>query len=196
LPHQLVVTTAFDLTLERAFLEAGEEFDLVSYVASGPARGRFCHIAPTGEGTVIDRPNVYVDELSLERRTVIVKLHGRVDPTSERRWESFVVTEDDHIDYLAQSAIADVLPVALAAALQRSHLLFLGYTMSDWNLRVVLNRLWGNRALDYRSWAVQPEPRALEREFWRRRDVDVLEFPLDEFVAALERHPKLEPEGR
>jgi DNA-binding SARP family transcriptional activator len=193
-PHQLLVTTALDLSLERAFVEAGEEFDLVSYVASGPARGRFCHIPPDGHGRVIELPNTYVDELSLERRTVSVKLHGRVDPTKERRWESFVVTEDDHIDYLAQTGVGDVLPVSLAATLQRSHLLFLGYTMSDWNLRVVLHRLWGSRALSYRSWAVQPEPRPLEREFWRRRDVDVLEFPLADYVAALARHSALEAE--
>ena len=196
LPHQLVVTTAFDLALEHAFREAGEEFDLVSYVASGPTRGRFVHIAPDGRAAVIDRPNTYVDELSLERRTIVVKLHGRVDSTPERRWESFVVTEDDHIDYLAQTAIGDVLPASLSAALQRSHLLFLGYTMSDWNLRVVLNRLWGDRVLTYRSWAVQPEPRPLEREFWRRRDVDVLEYPLDDYVAALARHPELRIEAR
>ena len=60
--------------------------------------------------------------------------------------------------------------------------------MADWNLRVVLNRLWGDRPLSYRSWAVQPEPRALEREFWRRRDVEVLEAPLEDYVHALERY--------
>ena len=52
--------------------------------------------------------------------------------------------------------------------------------MTDWNLRVVLNRLWGDHALSYRSWAVQPEAAALEREFWHRREVDVLELPLED----------------
>ena len=35
-PHQLIVTTSYDLALEAAFLEAGEEFDVVSYIATGP----------------------------------------------------------------------------------------------------------------------------------------------------------------
>ena len=40
LPHQLLVTTSYDLALEQALLDAGEEFDVVSYLASGRDRGR------------------------------------------------------------------------------------------------------------------------------------------------------------
>ncbi len=191
-PHQLIVTTSYDLALESAFLEAGEEFDVVSYVASGPARGKFCHIAPEGGGRLIDLPNTYATELSLERRTIILKLHGQVDRGPEREWESFVVTEDDYIDYLAQTDLAGSVPVALAAKLRRSHFLFLGYTMADWNLRVILNRLWSDQPLSYRSWAVQPEPKPLEREFWRRRDVEVHELPLERYVETVARYAGLE----
>ena len=99
--------------------------------------------------------------------------------------ESFVVTEDDYIDYLSHSDVATAVPVGLAAKLRRSHFLFLGYTMADWNLRVVLNRLWSDEPLSYRSWAVQPEAKPLEREFWRRRDVEVLELPMESYVETL-----------
>ena len=191
-PHQLIVTTSYDIALETAFLEAGEEFDVVSYLASGPGRGKFCHIAPDGRGRLIEVPNTYATELSLDQRTVILKLHGQVDRAPDRQWESFVVTEDDYIDYLAQTDLAGAVPVALAAKLRRSHFLFLGYTMADWNLRVILNRLWSDQPLSYRSWAVQPEPKSLEREFWRRRDVEVHELALTQYVEILARHAGLE----
>ena len=187
-PYQLLVTTSYDTALEQAFTDAGEPFDVVSYLAAGPNRGKFCHLRPEGDGTVIDVPNTYVTELSLDERTVVLKLHGNVERGDERRWESFVVTEDDYIDYLAQTEIANAVPASLAARLRRSHFLFLGYTMADWNLRVVLNRLWGDQPLSYRSWAVQPEPKPLEREFWRRRDVEVLEVALEDYAAALEQY--------
>ena len=193
LPHQLVVTTSYDTALERAFLDAGEEFDVVSYLAAGRNRGRFCHIAPDGAGALVDQPNTYATELSLERRTVILKLHGQVERTPTREWESFVVTEDDYIDYLAQTDIAGAVPVALAATLRRSHFLFLGYTMADWNLRVILHRLWGDQPLSYRSWAVQPEPKPLECEFWRRRDVDVVELSFEEYTETLGRYLAAQP---
>ena len=190
--HQLLVTTSYDLALEAALLEAGEEFDVVSYIAAGPQRGKFCHIGPNGAGRVIDLPNTYASELSLESRTVILKLHGQVDRGPEREWESFVVTEDDYIDYLAHAGLGGALPVSLAAKLRRSHFLFLGYTMADWTLRVVLNRMWSDQPLTYRSWAVQPEPMPLEREFWRRRDVEVHELPLEQYTAVLARYAGIE----
>ncbi len=186
-PHQLIVSTRYDLALERAFEEAGEEVDVVTYVANGPARGKFWHRAPGQEPCAIDIPNTYATELSLERRTVLLKLHGAVDPFPEREWESFVITEDDYIEYLGRSDVASSVPVALAARLRRSHFLFIGYEMVDWNLRLVMHRVWGDRPVAYRSWAVDPEPTPLESAFWRRFEIDVLDVEPDAYVELLAR---------
>jgi DNA-binding SARP family transcriptional activator len=186
-PHQLIVTTNYDLALERAFEEAGEELDIVSYVASGTHRGRFWHRPPGEAPRPIDVPNTYATELSLETRTILLKLHGAVDPLPEREWESFVITEDDYIDYLGRSELAAVVPVALAARLRRSHFLFLGYEMADWNLRLILNRIWGERPVAYRSWAIQRSPSPLAQAFWRRFDVAALDVDPHSYVELLER---------
>lgn len=187
LPHQLLVTTSYDLVLEQAFLDAGEEFDVVSYLAHGPNRGKFCHLSPDGSTHVVEIPNRYALELDLRRRTIILKLHGGIDPGPERAWESFVVTEDDYIDYLPAADLAAAIPVALAASLRRSHFLFLGYGMRDWNLRVVLNRLWGGPTVNYRSWAIGQASRPAERAFWRARDVDLQETDVESYVELLAR---------
>jgi DNA-binding SARP family transcriptional activator len=181
IPHQLLVTTGYDLALEQAFLDAGEEFDVISYIVSGRNRGRFCHVEPDGASHVIEVPNTYANELSLEQRTAILKLHGGVE------LERFVVTEDDYIDYLAYGDVGSAIPIGLAATLRRSHFLFLGYGMSAWNLRLVLDRMWGSEGASYRSWAVQPAAKPLDRQFWRARDVDLLEVALDEYMTALGR---------
>ena len=185
--QQLLVTTSYDLALEEALLAEGEEFDVVSYLAAGPDRGKFCHFRPGGDACVIDVPNTYATELDLQQRTVILKLHGGVDPAHERSWESFVITEDDYIDYLP-GEVATAVPVGLAARLRRSHFLFLGYGMGEWNLRLVLNRLWGGAPVTYRSWAVAPAAGPVERAFWRGRDVDLLDAPLEEYVETLSRY--------
>jgi SIR2-like domain len=184
-PHQLLVTTSYSSALECAFRAAGEEFDVVSYIAAGRDRGRFRHIAPDGTVRVIDVPNTYATELSLERRTVILKMCGQADPSQDPTRDSFVVTEDDYIDYLGRGDVTAGVPVALAAALRRSHFLFLGYTVRDWPLRLVLGRIWGDEPVAYRSWAVHAQPGPAERELWRRLDVDLTETPLDVYVQAL-----------
>jgi DNA-binding SARP family transcriptional activator len=186
-PYQLIVSTNYDLALERAFEEAEEELDIVAYVATGQHRGRFWHRAPGEPPVPIDVPNTYATELSLERRTILLKLHGAVDPLPEREWESFVITEDDYIDYLGRSELTAVVPVALAAKLRRSHFLFLGYEMADWNLRLILNRIWGERPVGYRSWAVQQAPSALVQAFWRRYDIAALDVDPESYVELLGR---------
>src|SRR5205814_8999974 len=102
-------------------------------------------------------PSPSAIEHVLDRGTVSLKSHGGLDASPARELESFVVPEDDYIDCLAHSDIGGAVPVALAAKLRRSHFLFLGYGMRDWNLRLVLGRIWGGEGISYRSWAVQPE---------------------------------------
>jgi DNA-binding SARP family transcriptional activator len=180
----LLVTTGYDLALEHALDQAGERFDTVCYIASGPYRGSFCHVTATGDATPIERPNAYAAELALEEQSVVLHLQGRLDASPARVWESFAVTEDDFIHY---GDVASRLPVALAARLRRTHLLLLGYTLSDWTLRVVLERLWGEEPLPYRSWSVHAAPAPLEREFWRRRGVEVVDMAPSAYAAELER---------
>jgi serine/threonine-protein kinase len=190
-PCPLIVTANCDEALERAFREAGEELDVVSYVASGRDRGKFWHLAPDGSATLVEVPNTYAAALALDRRAVLLKLHGRVDRSLEREFESFVVTEDDYIGYLARTEVVSAVPVSLAARLRRSHFLFLGYSPRDWSSRVILDRLWGERPLAYRCWAVASELDPVEEEFWRYRDVEVVRVPLVEYVSALDEHARV-----
>jgi DNA-binding SARP family transcriptional activator len=182
--QQLIVTTHYDCALERAFDDAGEPYDVVSYISIGRDRGKFLHRSAEGDARVIHLPNAYA-EVPLERRPVILKIHGEVDRGPARESESFVISEDDHIAYLAETGLGGVLPVTLAARLRRSHFLFLGYGLLDWSLRVFLHRLWSDAQADYRSWAVQPSAGAVEREFWKRRGVEPSSRDLDELVALL-----------
>jgi DNA-binding SARP family transcriptional activator len=184
--NPLLLTTHYDDTLERALVAGGERFDIVSYIASGPNRGKFLHTNPHGQSVVVTIPNTYSD-LSLDERPVVVKLQGQVDASPEREHESFVVSEDDYIDYLAQSEIANLVPVTVVAKLRRSHFLFLGYPLQDWDLRVFLHRVWGHERVAYRSWAIEPAPDPFEIEFWRQRGVEIIDVELGGYVERLGR---------
>src|SRR5262249_37589353 len=126
----------------------------------------------------------YAVELSLERRPIILRIRGRADSTPSRELESFVVTEDDHIDFLDRANLASGIPVALAVPLRRSHFLFLGFSMSDWCLRLLLGRLW-TEVPAFKSWAVHPAPGPAESDIWRRFDVQFVETEIDQYVDAL-----------
>jgi hypothetical protein len=193
LPLQTLVTTSYDATLERAFGDVGEQVDVVSYVALGPDRGKFLHLAPDGKARVIDEPNIEVG-LTNDERTLVLKIHGGAATAAGSDADSYVVSEDDYIDYLAQTPLSALLPVGLAARLRRSHFLFLGYDLDDWSVRVFLRRLWGNERVGYRSWAVgTADP--LAASYWSQCGVEAFDVPPDDYVEDLRRELHAEPHG-
>jgi SIR2-like protein len=181
----LIVTTNYDDSLERAFANEGEPYDLVTYIAGGSDRGLFRHLVVDGEPTVIRVPNEYYD-LRLDQRTVIAKIHGAVDRIHGA--DSFVITEDHYIDYITRADFTGLFPVMLAAKLLTSHFLFLGYSLRDWNVRAMLYRLWGEQeGKNYHSWAIQNNPDPIDRAAWNKRGVDILPVSVEDFVAAVEQ---------
>ena len=73
-PYPLIVSTCFDRTLEKAFENAGEFYDLVSFVGDQQG-GRFAHQPPGEDPHPIEDPNTY-QKLSLRNCPVILKLYG------------------------------------------------------------------------------------------------------------------------
>ena len=75
---------------------------------------------------------------------IVFHLHGHIDDPP-----SFVLTEDDYLDFMVNVRRHEgsgnvnglALPPQIAALLSSTSLLFLGYGLRDWNLRVLLRAL-------------------------------------------------------
>ena len=189
----LIVTTNYDDLIERALEEKNRQlgdgarpYDVVIHTTD-VSSGDLLLWWPYGatEPTRVTPNKLDVD---LNERTVIYKMHGAVDRKEPER-DSYVITEDDYIDFLARMTKNKAVPAVFAELFQRRHFLFLGYGLNDWNLRVVLNRIEKDlrRPKGITSWAIQYEPRLLEQRFWQERGVEVYDFLLDDFVQALEQ---------
>ncbi|MGH7496913.1 MAG: SIR2 family NAD-dependent protein deacylase [bacterium] len=182
-PYPLIVTTNFDDLLETALQAENEQYDVVAYIAEGVHHGKFWHRTPEGGTQLIERPNEYGGQL-LKHRPVILKIHGAVDRNSPEH-DSFVITEDHYINFLTRTDISNLVPVILAAKLRKSHFLFLGHSLRDWSLRIILHRIWGEQKLNYQSWAIQANPHELDQRLWKQREVDIVDASLDEYVTEL-----------
>jgi hypothetical protein len=184
--HQLVVTTNYDDVLERAFAAVGEPYEVFAYIAAGEHVGKFMHYpAGGGDAILVEVANSYLAG-DLAEQSVIVKLHGALDRRDEAR-DSYVIREDDYIHYLTQADLSKLLPAPLAAGLSRCSFLFLGYSLRDWNLRVILHRIWGTQLHTWRSWAIQRDPPALDQKFWEERKVELIDIDLEEYIERLAR---------
>jgi hypothetical protein len=192
----VVITTNYDDVLERAFDAAGEPYHVVSYLADRAEpeeRGKCIHwpAQAGGKPVVVNSPNDY-QGLMGDEHAVIVKIHGAVD-RSGGDYDSFVITEDHYIDYLTRTKIEMVLPHPLPAILKVSHFLFLGYSLRDLNLRVILRLISRERHLNYNSWAIQLRPQSIDEKFWRERNVEIFDSELKSYVAALKAALDAEP---
>jgi hypothetical protein len=123
-----------------------------------------------------------VDQLPEYRRVepspqapAIFHMHGHMS-----RRNSILITEDDYIDFtvsLAQRDAKDpVIPHFVRRALGNSSLLFVGYSLEDWNFRVLMRHLMKQQKLlpheQYGSLSIQlsdedmpPERRARAEKF-------------------------------
>jgi hypothetical protein len=113
-----------------------------------------------------------------------------VDRADNKR-DSYVITEDDYIDYLTLPELTTLLPVPLPEWLNRCHFLFLGYSLSDWNMRAFLRRIWKDSALTWNSWAVEVKDKPIDQKFWSKRNVETITASLEDYFADLDELLKL-----
>ncbi len=179
----LVATTNYDDLTEQV-LAPHQPCDLVFYDPDPEDKpARFWHKKPDGTLVKIVDPITY-DYPFFDERPVVLKIHGTIDRSNQGR-EGFVITEDHYIDYVAEEALEKLLPKEFLTKLRTSHLLFLGYSLRDWNLRVFLRRLKRNPKQAFKAWAVLPYADAVEEQFWQRQEVGIIKTTLSTYIDAL-----------
>jgi hypothetical protein len=197
---RLSVVTNYDTLLEQAFEAAGREYHLVVYPAD---RKDFANAvlwwAPSQSKPEFVAANELGKCLDLEKDTVIYKMHGTIGPENSD-WDNFVITEDDYVEFLSRMIANTAVPSLFYEYFRERSFLFLGYSLRDWNLRVVLKNLSKHLAARQHttsieeggeppeippSWAMQWAPSTLERKLWERRQVEIYAVAVDDFVRRL-----------
>ena len=184
----LIVTTNYDDLIESAFKEVNREYDVVIHTTDrlmSEAVLWWPHGATEPENI---HPNRL--DLDLNSRTVIYKMNGSVDRFDQNR-DQYVVTEDDHIEFLTRLSKNRAVPPVFAESFQTRPFLFLGYGLRDWHVRVVLNRLSQEfrRHRGLKSWSIQMRPSPLEVRLWQAGEVNIFDMPLDQFVSEITTRP-------
>ncbi len=196
----LIITTNYDDLLERAFSQAGRPYDLVLHPVDRKDLAASVLWWPhQAEQPTPVKPNqLFID---LDKTTVIYKLHGTVDRVLGT-WDNFVITEEDYVEFLwRMTARNGGVPSLFLDHARTRHFLFLGYSLKDWNFRLLLRYLHGllppsrrRRATSndeseqqMRSWAIQFQPHELERALWNARGVKIFSVDLNKFVDELRR---------
>jgi SIR2-like domain len=149
LPILVYLTTNYDDYMEKALAELNRT-----------ARAEVCRWNSGLKRVYSDRLSESEPEVG---RPVVFHLHGFVgDP------DSFVLTEDDYLDFMVNARRYEgtpdttlrVIPPKVDELISLTSLMFLGYGLRDWNLRVLLRALVqsADRSSQKISVSVQLEP--------------------------------------
>ncbi len=189
--HQVrfVITSNYDQFLEVEFQHYGRRLTKHVYDPTNPRTGHF------DVRLFIKAPEV-----------VLHKMHGTVEQP-----RSMVITTSDYIRYLAHLNDPDRgMPEFFRKYVIPQHtLLFLGYSLADWNFRVIWEGVLATHrdsGTQIESYAVvrkgegknKEETAKLEREFefqrafWAKRNVNLLDYDLTELARDLAREFNLE----
>lgn len=139
MPFRIVLTTNFDNLMERAFMDQGKHPRVVNYVMRGE-----------------------IQELKNPKKEepLVYKLHGSLD-----NLDTMIVTEDDVVEFLACAMLEDPpLPDLIKGIFKNFSIIFIGYGLKDWNIRVMIRALRGKRrksteASDIACFAIQRRPK-------------------------------------
>ncbi|HTS65450.1 MAG TPA: SIR2 family protein [Candidatus Acidoferrales bacterium] len=180
----VILTTNYDALMERALAEAGVEFDVVADLGSYPARLDQLAFLPHGKS---NREMVHPNAPALRKltRTLVFRVHGPLFE-GEDITGSYVITEEDYIDWLNSSVARS--PAAVWV-LSRAGLLSLGQSARDWSQRAILRqfcRLYEKESGKIpRSWAVALNPSPSSVRTWQRYRMEVHSIDLDEWAARM-----------
>jgi hypothetical protein len=186
--YPIFISAGYDDLLEQAFEQAHQPYDLVFYVSTGSLSHKLAHWPWSSDKTkyvLIKDANKY--RFELEKRPLILKMQHLFDPTDLAQSQR-IITEDQFINYINLTDAA-LLPATLLTKLKSGSLLFLGYNVSDWSLRVMLHRIWSEywRSNNYTSWAIGSTLSGdIERNSWQKWDVKAVQASLEDYIKGLE----------
>jgi hypothetical protein len=128
--------------------------------------------------------------LSESDSVILYKLHGSFSDAKPTKDSRPVVTEEDYIEFLTfVGANGEGIDNQIKEKIKDSTLLFLGYSLEDWNFRALFKGLVEKVTPEERplSYAIQKEPSEFWKDFWREKSVRIFDVDLQVFANELEK---------
>lgn len=117
---------------------------------------------------------------------VIYKIHGCLHPRLQKSDDGIVLSDDDYVNHIRQMSTSNgVTPSEVTSGLVGRKLLFLGYSLSDWNVRSIFAQIRSERGTKDRDYAVTLASGAFEELFFSKNDVTIYQTDLNAFASGI-----------
>lgn len=172
-PFKLIVTANYDGLLERAF--DGKGYELVIQPIAGFTEK---------------------DQIELQNRLakpgigpILYKIHGSFKKSVDENDSRLILTEEDYIQFLSVVGRQDQgVPTLVSEKLINGTILFLGYSLEDWDFRTIFKTLIEPLPEIQRpkSYAIQLNPPEFWVRYWEKKGVTILDADIYDFAEELQ----------
>lgn len=177
---EVIITSNYDTLLERELGDYGRRLTKHVHNPQNPRTGHY------------NGPR----RRFLEKEIVLHKMHGSIDEPG-----SMVITESDYIRYLALLHDEDrgMPDFFRKTIIPESILVFLGYSLQDWNFRVIWEGMLSKQASvgtvkdAYALFKIpSSSPSSSLIHYWSKRNIEIIDCDLTDFSIKLAQHFKLD----
>jgi hypothetical protein len=125
------------------------------------------------------------EKTDLPSHPIIFKMHGSIDKADADK-DCYLITEEDYVDFLGRDGGCYVPPY-IDGLMQGKDFLFLGYSLADWNVRVILRKILKRAALTKpaRCWAIVNGKSDIEQQVWQAQNLNIYGLDLLAFSEQL-----------
>lgn len=193
----LIITTNYDCLMERALDDLNVPYAvLLTRKNDQKVVVRFSENIPDYEyledlnkgdvdGSVA---NGFVLQKAGDVRSVVViyKIHGCLSPKLKRQEaDGVIISDNDYVSYIKQMGKGNnVIPSNVNTLMNNKPFLFLGYSLSDWNIRSIFEtmREKRNQFGGVQDFAVMYDVGEFEEIFFQRNDILIFKTDLNSFA--------------
>ena len=118
---------------------------------------------------------------------IIYKIHGCLHPDFGFDDEGLVVSDNDYVDYVSRMSSSGMIPATVGDLMREKRLWFLGYSLSDWNVRSIYETIKNKSDPDRKNkdYSVMYSVGDFEGLFFEKNDITIFQASLNEFVSEL-----------
>lgn len=124
--------------------------------------------------------------LSKSQSMVIVyKIHGCLHSEFSFEHEGLVISDNDYVDYVTKMTHIGIIPATVSELLRDKRLWFLGYSLSDWNVRSIyesIKQISDPDRTDIKDYSVMYSVGDFEKLFFEKNNITIFQASLNEFV--------------
>lgn len=176
---QWMLTTNYDIMLEKVYRNAGEAFHLLYYQVDGKDAGSFLHREPDGTIRVIEQPRHVVS--FREGAHLIAKLDGG-EPYDPHFNETVAFSPMDFA--ISAGRLPNALPEAVRSVLTERSLLVLGSSLKDPHVQSLV-RWSAGAARGTKTWAIALNWTETDKRFWLAAGVELVNCDFEVFIPVL-----------